>query len=147
VFPSVQKSSIQLYSANSDAQLNHASDSQIAISDDLQGIREYQLTDPMHHVSWKHVAKGQGMLTKDFNENKGVSGWLRLVDLQHLGTENALRCLCYQVQQLDKEHVQFGLDLGHTKLLPKEGSAHLKECLIQLAMYAEQDASFGKHSS
>jgi uncharacterized protein (DUF58 family) len=135
VYPAMQKSAMNLFRTNSDAQLAHSSDSQYVISDDLQGIREHQVTDPIHHVSWKHVAKGQGMLTKDFSESKGVSGWLRLQDLSHLDTEQALRCLCYHVQQLDKDQVQFGLDLGSTKILPQEGQAHLHKCLVQLAMY------------
>ncbi|MFT6268989.1 MAG: hypothetical protein ACJAVV_001807 [Alphaproteobacteria bacterium] len=136
VYPAMHKSAMNLFRANSDAQLAHSSDSQYIISDDLQGIREHQITDPIHHVSWKHFAKGQGMLTKDFSENKGVSGWLRLSDLDHLDTEQALQCLCYQVQQLDKDQVQFGLDLGNTKILPHEGQAHLHKCLVQLAMYS-----------
>ena len=135
VYPAMQKSVMTLFRTNSDAQLAHASDSQYVISDDLQGIREHQLTDPIHHVSWKHVAKGQGMLTKDFSENRGVSGWLRLKDLAHLDTEEALKCLCYQIQQLDKDQVQFGLDLGDTKILPHEGQTHLHACLVQLALY------------
>lgn len=140
VYPKVQKSAINLFSASADAKLSHSSDTQMVISDDLQGIREYQQGDPMHHVSWKHLAKGQGMLTKDFMESKGVSGWLRLRDVQHLGIEQALRCLCYQIQQLDREQVQFGLDLGNTKILPHEGPAHVRDCLIQLALYQENDA-------
>lgn len=139
VYPAMQKSAINLHKANADAQLAHSSDSQYVISDDLQGIREHQITDPIHHISWKHVAKGQGMLTKDFSENKGVSGWLRLVDLQHNGIEYALQCLCYQVQQLDKDQVQFGLDLGQTKILPQEGQAHLHECLVQLSIYKNSE--------
>lgn len=141
VYPAMQKSSIKLHKANADAQLAHSSDSQYVISDDLQGVREHQLTDPMHHISWKHVAKGQGMLTKDFSESKGVSGWLRLADLPHLNTEQALQCLCYQVQQLDKDQVQFGLDLGATKILPQEGQAHLHDCLLQLALYSNPKSS------
>ena len=135
VYPSPQKSAMTLFRTNSDAQLDHASDSQYVISDDLQGIREHQITDPINHVSWKHVAKGQGMLTKDFSENRGISGWLRLQDLSHLSTEEALRCLCYQIQQLDKDQVQFGVDLGECKILPTEGQAHLHQCLVQLALY------------
>jgi uncharacterized protein (DUF58 family) len=140
VYPSVKKSAVRLFSAHEDAGLIDSSDSQYAISDNLQGVREYQPTDPIHHVSWKHVAKGQGMLTKDFSENKGVSGWLRIQDLLHLGREEALRCLCYQVQQMDKDHVQFGLDLGVTQILPQQGKKHLEECLTQLALYPKEEA-------
>lgn len=141
VYPSPKKSAIKLNKANEDAQMTEASDSQYAISDNLQGIREYQPTDPIHHVSWKHVAKGQGMLTKDFNENVGVSGWLRIQDLLHLGTEDALRCLCYQVQQMDKDHVQFGLDLGTTQILPQKGQQHLQDCLMHLASFNDEGVS------
>lgn len=146
VYPAMRKSSIKLHRANADAQLAHSSDSQYVISDDLQGIREYQITDPMHHISWKHVAKGQGMLTKDFSESKGVSGWLRLADVPHANTEHALQCLCFQVQQLDKDQVQYGLDLGATKILPQEGQAHLHECLVQLALFSPPKSSISANS-
>jgi uncharacterized protein (DUF58 family) len=140
VYPAMQKSAMPLFHANTSTQLTHSSDSQLVISDDLQGIREHQITDPIHHVSWKHVAKGQGMLTKDFSENKGVSGWLRLSDLQHLNIEDALQCICFQVQQLDRDHVKYGLDLGCTKILPQEGQVHLHDCLMQLAVYTAHEA-------
>ena len=147
VYPAMRKSSIKLHRANADAQLAHSSDSQYVISDDLQGIREHQITDPMHHVSWKHVAKGQGMMTKDFSESKGVSGWLRLLDLPHTDIEQALQCLCYQVQQLDKDQVQYGLDLGATKILPQEGQAHLHECLVQLAVFSYPKSNLRANSA
>jgi uncharacterized protein (DUF58 family) len=145
VYPAMRKSSVKLYKANADAQLAHSSDSQYIISDDLQGIREHQITDPMHHISWKHVAKGQGMLTKDFSESKGVSGWLRLADVPHTNTEDALQCLCYQVQQLDKDQVQYGLDLGATKILPQEGQIHLHECLVQLALFSAPTSKYSEN--
>jgi uncharacterized protein (DUF58 family) len=137
VYPALQKSTVNLFQANSATQVSHSRYSQDTVSDDLQGVREHKISDPIHHISWKHVAKGQGMLTKDFTESKGVSGWLRLHDLNHLNIEQALRCLCYQVQQLSNNQLQFGLDLGSTKILPQEGDVHLHKCLVQLAMYEE----------
>lgn len=135
VYPSMQKSALTLHQSGTEKDMAQSSDSQYVISDNLQGIREYQTTDPIHHVSWKHVAKGQGMLTKDFTENKGVSGWLKIDDFKHVNSEEALRCLCYQIQQLDKDHVQFGLDLGKTQILPQQGSKHVNDCLLQLALF------------
>ena len=140
-YPSMKRSVLSLHKTTSATDSAQPSDSQYAISDNLQGIREYQITDPIHHVSWKHVAKGQGMLTKDFSENKGVSGWLRLADLAHLSDEEALQCLCYQIQQLDKDHVQFGLDLGPTQILPQQGLTHLSDCLLQLALFSRDSVS------
>lgn len=147
IYPAMRKSAMPVFRANTDAKLAHSSDSQYVISDDLQGIRAYQVTDPIHHVSWKHVAKGQGMQTKDFNENKGVSGWLRLEDLSDLNIEAALQCICYQAHQLDRDRVQFGLDLGSTKILPQEGETHLHDCLIQLALYESVEKNKIDHRS
>ncbi len=135
VYPRVQKSALTLASAKDAsfvAQGNHAESLR---TDDLQGIREYVSTDSLKHVSWKHAAKGMGMLTKDFNDNKGVTGWLRIDDFVHLGVEQALRCLCFQIQQLNKEQVQFGLNLGTTKILPQKGDEHVKNCLLQLSLF------------
>ena len=135
VYPKMRKSPLILNRSNSEHQLALSSDSQYVISDNLQGIREYQTSDPIHHVSWKHVAKGQGMLTKDFNENMSLTGWLRLSDYIHLGIEEALQCLCFQAQQLDKDHVHFGLDLESNTILPNQGKQHLEDCLHQLAIF------------
>ncbi|MGB3726692.1 MAG: DUF58 domain-containing protein [Glaciecola sp.] len=140
VYPSIKKAPMVLHHTTQDLELAESSDSQQVISDNLQGIREYQITDPMHHVSWKHVAKGQGMLSKDFTENKGVSGWLRLQDFGNVNLEDALSYLCYQIQELDKDHVQFGLDLGITQILPQQGREHLQHCLLQLACYAHDSS-------
>ena len=152
VYPKIFKAPMNLVLESEESDLGLSSDSQLAISDNLQGIREYQATDPIHHISWKHLAKGQGLLTKDFSENQGVSGWLRLQDIQHLGLERALQCLCYQIQQLEKDHVKFGLDLGTTKLLPQTGPKHIEECLSQLALYSSSptkpdSANASKHKA
>ncbi len=135
VYPAIKKTPLILHKADIDSTLQNSSDTQYMISDNLQGIREYKDTDPLNHVSWKHLAKGQGMLTKDFNENTGVSAWLRLSDYMQLGEENALQALCFHIQQLDKDHVAYGIDLGSTKTLPQSGPQHLRHCLELLATY------------
>ncbi len=136
VYPQIQKSALTLAHSSSHNSKAMGGQTQLFRTDDLQGIREYKSTDSLKHVSWKHAAKGQGLLTKSFVDNKGMNGWLRLDDFKHLGIENALRCLCYQVQQLDKEQVTFGLDLGSQKVFPRSGDEHVKNCLVQLALYS-----------
>ncbi|MGQ8365764.1 DUF58 domain-containing protein [Glaciecola sp. 1036] len=141
VYPSVIKHPPKLHKMASDSGGASSSDSQMVVSDNLQGIRSYQKTDPLHHVSWKHVAKGQGMLSKDFTENAGVSGWLFLADYQHLDTEKALSILCFQVQQLHRDKVKFGIDLGTTKVLPNLGDKHQLECLSLLASFNQSPST------
>lgn len=137
VYPRMQKSSLTLAQSNSNDSKAMGTQAQLLRTDDLQGIREYRDTDSLRHVSWKHAAKGQGLLTKSFVDNKGMNGWLRLDDFRQLGIEEALRCLCYQVQQLDKEQVTFGLDLGSQKVFPQLGDLHVKNCLMQLALFSQ----------
>ncbi len=144
VYPAVEKQAAILHKMNDDVSGKEASDSQISISDNLQGIRQHQKTDPLHHVSWKHVAKGQGLLSKDFNESTGISGWLLLRDFLDLPIEKALMILCFQVQELSRDKVSFGLDLGSHKILPNSGEKHLKECLLSLASYSAESNNNAK---
>ncbi|MFC4699568.1 DUF58 domain-containing protein [Glaciecola siphonariae] len=137
VYPSAQKSSINLHQINKDDNDVPSQASAKQQSDNLQGIRNFVETDPLHHVSWKHVAKGQGMLTKDFGETSGVSGWLRLNDVMQGNLEESLRIMSYQVQHLSQEQVEFGFDLGTNQILPQSGMGHLQNCLFQLATYGQ----------
>lgn len=135
VYPSIERAPSILHNQTDKAAGSVKTASQLATSDSLQGIRPHVKTDPIYHVSWKHVAKGQGLVTKDFFEKAGATGWLKLTDYQHVDCERALKIICYQVQELSKTNAVFGLDLGTTKVLPNNGDNHLVECLTQLAAY------------
>lgn len=139
VYPQGIKSPIKLQRTNKSTDNNPAQTSVKQQGDHLQGIRNYVATDPIHHVSWKHIAKGQGMLTKDFAEEAGMSGWLKLSDFVHGDLENGLRLMSYQIQHLSQEQAVFGVDLGSTQILPQSGHAHLKKCLLQLATHGQKN--------
>lgn len=137
IYPRAIKSPIKLHPSNKDNDNTLAQTPIKLQSDSLQGIRNFVETDPIHHVSWKHMAKGQGMLTKDFSEQAGISGWLKLNDFVHGDIEAGLRMMSYQIQHLAQEQAIYGLDLGATKILPQRGHAHLKNCLYQLATFGQ----------
>ena len=105
-------------------------------TEDLQGLREYRDTDPIHHVSWKHYAKGQGLLTRDFSEKAAVSGWLNLSDYLKDDLELALSELTYQVIELSTQDATYGLNLAHHQIMPNSGSEHKEQCLEALANYS-----------
>jgi uncharacterized protein (DUF58 family) len=138
IYPSALKATVHLHQSQQDNDARPTQTSNKIQSDSLQGIRSFVETDPIHHVSWKHVAKGQGLVTKDFSDDAGVSGWLKLKDVSHPDLEAGLRMLSYQVQSLSQDQVEFGLDLGATKILPQSGHAHLENCLFQLATYGQK---------
>ena len=139
VYPSIEKAPVILHNKTNKEIGSVESSSHLTLSDSLQGIRPHVKTDPIHHVSWKHVAKGQGLVTKDFVEKAGATGWLKLSDYGHLDIERALKIICFQIQELGKSNVVFGLDLGTTTVLPNSGNKHLDECLLRLAAYGNDN--------
>lgn len=108
-------------------------------SDDLQGLREYRDTDPIYHVSWKHFAKGQGLLTRDFNENAALNGWLYFNDYLQGDVEQALSLLSYQIIELGTQDACFGLSIGNQQIMPSKGRAHQTQCLEAIALYKHTD--------
>jgi uncharacterized protein (DUF58 family) len=103
--------------------------------DDFDSLAAYRQGEPLHHVAWKQLAKGQGMITKQFSSPMSSVGWLTLFPLQENQLERRLSQLCYQVLELTQSGEKFGLDLGSVKLSPDHGLAHQQKCLKALALY------------
>lgn len=146
VYPAIQKAPIRLHRHLDEDESEYDSANNRVASDNLQGIRSFIDTDPLHHVSWKHVAKGQGLMTKDYTQSAGLSGWIRLSDFGSGDEEMGLRVLSYQAQQLYKDNAEFGIDLGVTKILPQTGFEHLQNCLYRLATH-RQSPELNEHKS
>jgi uncharacterized protein (DUF58 family) len=115
-------------------------------SEELQGIREYKDEDPIHHVSWKHVAKGQGMLSKEFAAHQSSTVVLDLKLLNEHSLEDALSMLCFSVMQLSQTQQQFGLNLGTQQILPSNGDQHRQQCLKALSLFSPQRSSLNKQT-
>lgn len=103
--------------------------------DDIDGLKAYQQGDPLYHVAWKQVAKGQGMVSKLFNSTQSSSGWLRLLPCSPDNLERKLGQLCFQVNQLSQQQVRYGLDLGNVQIEPGSGLQHQEACLAALARF------------
>ena len=113
--------------------------------DDFSHLKAYQLGEPLNHVAWKQLAKGRGMVSKQFSTTGNHIGWLKLSS-QHryndqlnndpqLNTalEKELSELCYQVIELSRTQSIFGLDLGAQCIAPNSGTTHRSACLLALA--------------
>ena len=106
--------------------------------DDFESLKAYQLGEPLHHVAWKQLAKGRGMISKQFASTSSQTGWLKLVPCPPENLEKQLSHLCYQVLELSRNNQTFGLDLGRNCITPNAGSEHKDACLKALAMYKGQ---------
>ncbi|MEP0356463.1 DUF58 domain-containing protein [Paraglaciecola sp.] len=112
--------------------------------DDFSHLKNYQLGEPLNHVAWKQLAKGRGMVSKQFTSEANHIGWLSLIHttaplLLPISDklEIKLSKLCYQVTELSRNNQTFGLDLGETIIPPSSGAAHRLKCLTALATYGE----------
>lgn len=112
--------------------------------DDFSHLKSYQLGEPLNHVAWKQLAKGRGMVSKQFASEDSQIGWLSLAHTSASAglsrpeeLENRLGKLCYQVTELSRKNQTFGLDLGETKITPNSGADHRLSCLSALATYGE----------
>lgn len=103
--------------------------------DDFSDLSTYKEGDPLSRVAWKHFARGQGKLIKNYQENLSDDKWLCIKDMPSNNVETKLRFLSFLILQYSREERRFGLDLGELKLTPETGNAHLLSCLTALSYY------------
>ena len=117
--------------------------------EDFSHLKTYQIGEPLNHVAWKQLAKGRGMVSKQFSSVGSHIGWLKLSSdftnktLSHPSKEAAtaleieLGELCYQVIELSRTQRTFGLDLGAQCIAPNSGADHRLACLDALAYFPD----------
>ena len=103
--------------------------------EDFDGLKAYQQGEPLHHVAWKQLAKGRGMVSKTFVASSQQTAWLKLKACPATELESKLSHLCFQVLELSRNNQTFGLDLGHNCITPNTGAEHKAACLQALALF------------
>ncbi|WP_340676876.1 DUF58 domain-containing protein [Paraglaciecola sp.] len=103
--------------------------------DDFSHLKAYRVGESLRHVAWKQVAKGRGMLSKEFSGSEHNIAWLVLRDYTPDQLENALSRLSFQVLELSRTNQHFGLDLAYTRITPSSGESHRIACLTALALH------------
>lgn len=104
-------------------------------SEDFYGLREYSPGDSMKQVSWKNVARGQGMQVKQFIEYVDERIWLDWDMFYGFAMEERLSRLCFCVLQLTRANVAYGLKLPGFELQPGKGNDQRIRALTALARY------------
>lgn len=133
-YPKPIASNIKLIEKDADQESENGSHRTYGF-DDFEGLKTYQTGEPLNHIAWKQFAKGQGLVSKQFSSGTHVMGWLTLLPCSADTVELSLSQLCYQVLELSKKNVIFGLDLGQVKIEPGNGSEHQQQCLTSLALF------------
>lgn len=103
--------------------------------DDFSGQRSYRVGDSLARVNWKAVARGRGMLIKEFAGGEAGALWLDWERCQGLDDEARLSQLCQLVLAVDTAGQHFGLRLPDKQIGPAAGEAHKHACLAELALF------------
>lgn len=106
-------------------------------SDDFYGLREYQLGDPLKHLSWKNYAKGLSLQTKEFNHYIDQHIYLDWNNVEG-DIEHRLSVLCYWVLLCARRNNDFGLRLLDQQWPPGSGEQHTATMLAALASFGEE---------
>ena len=103
--------------------------------EDFTGLRAYQPGDAATRISWKTLARGQGMHTKEFRAALAQSVWLDWDALATLEPETRLSLLCRAALDAEASGIAYGLRLPGVSLGPDSGAAHQHRCLEALALH------------
>lgn len=105
--------------------------------DDFAGLRAWREGDSIKHIDWHALARGRGLLTKQFGAAPPVLRHYDLAALAAVPLETALSRIARSVLDADAEGAGYSLKLGDRVLGPASGAAHRERCLVELAIYGE----------
>ena len=103
--------------------------------EDFTGLRAYQPGDAPVRISWKTLARGQGLHTKEFRASLAESVWLDWDAFAPHDTETRLSLMCRAVLDAEDNSLAYGLRLPGVVLEPDSGAAHRHHCLEALALH------------
>ena len=108
--------------------------------DDFAGLRAYAHGDAPARIAWTALARGAGMVTKQFDGEDDANAWVRWSDVApHLQTEAALMRLARWIVELSRQGRAFGFDIPGCSRAPDTGPAHVHICLSALAHFRSEE--------
>lgn len=105
---------------------------------DFGSLREYDPSDGLRNVYWKALARGQGLLVKEFEQQLSQDVWIDFDAVLAADLETKLSIMCFWVQEYEQKNMIFGLRLPNTSIPPGAGATHIKKCLSALAIFGDQ---------
>ncbi len=104
--------------------------------DDFQGLKPYIPGNPIGHIAWKTLSRGQGLFVKDFTAETGQDILVDLSLIKKGELEDRLSMICHRILEAEKQQLRYGLRLGAVfSRRPARGKIHLHRCLKALALY------------
>ncbi|WP_105169270.1 DUF58 domain-containing protein [Pseudoalteromonas sp. T1lg23B] len=120
--------------------ISHSDDKQYIytsshLSDEFKQLAPYQSGMNMHRISWRHFAKTQQLLVKDYEGEAGTHTLGFDFDSLQGTVEERLEKLCYLVLQAHQNNLSYALKLGPRLIEAGQGELHKIRCLEALSDY------------
>lgn len=105
-------------------------------AEDFSGFRNYAPGDPLRHVAWKTLAKGQPLQTREYVSYADRCVWLDWEQTTGAGDiEARLSLLCRWVLELHRAQAEYGLVLPGSRIEPASGDVQRDRALTTLALF------------
>ena len=109
--------------------------------EDFALLRGYRPGDPPRQIAWKALARGNDLLTKEFQSTASAELWLDWLDARAPDPEARLSVLAHWVMETERLGQSYGLRLPGVSIPPGRGEAHCARCLEALALHGEGAAA------
>jgi uncharacterized protein (DUF58 family) len=100
-------------------------------------LRSYRAGDAPKLIAWKALARGQGMLSKEFSATASSELWLDWDEAHGADVEARLSILAHWVIQAEDFGQSYGLRIPGARIAPDRGDAQRRRCLEALALFQE----------
>lgn len=116
----------------SDDEQEYSGQSQ-AGQEDFDQLDNYVSGESLARISWAHVARGQGLLSKRFVDAVGQEQFLDYYQMPAVTHEEKLRQLRYGIDSLSKSHTPFRMRLPDGEGVTGQGMVFEQDSLLRLA--------------
>ena len=123
----------QLPSSRAHSSEDDAAAERVVGQDEFEELREFVAGESMARISWRHLARGQGLLSKQFSDARGREQLLDYGQMAGPDHESRLSQMAYWVQRLDQAQVAYALRLPSAQLEVGLGAIHRQRALRLLA--------------
>lgn len=104
-------------------------------SEEFHNIKEYEITDPISHIHWKHSARGVGMVSKRFEKEVAGDTKFRWKDAHGMNDEERISCLCRWILDAEAAQINYSLEIPGQYIQSGQGAHHMHKCLKVLALW------------
>lgn len=101
--------------------------------EEFQELKNYVQGESLSRVSWAHLARGQGLLSKQFMDYSAEQDALDYQQMPGADHETRLSQMAYWVRLLNEQNIAFSMILPSNSLALGQGKAHMHQALRLLA--------------